>query len=80
MVEVSLGRIVTLMCVELAPGGYEVMEPLGYLDTWCHPVRINFFITTIIYNVSVFFFIPFVMYLFLYPVCDVLLCKESQQI
>ena len=27
---------------ELAPGGYKVTESPGCLDTWCHPVRINF--------------------------------------
>jgi len=40
--EVSSGRRVTSVWIELAPGGYGVTESRGCLDKWCHPVRVNF--------------------------------------
>ena len=35
-------RRVTSVWTELSPGGYRVTEPPDCLDTWCHPVRVNF--------------------------------------
>jgi len=40
--EVSSGRRVTLLWTKLALGEYEVTEPSGCVDTWCHFVRVNF--------------------------------------
>ena len=39
---VSSGRRVTLVWTKLVPEGYEVMESSSCLNTWCHPVRVNF--------------------------------------
>jgi len=41
-VDAFSGQRVTSVWTELALRGYGVAESPGCLDTWCHPVRVNF--------------------------------------